>query len=1328
MSIPEQVQRLFREAETLTAQGRGHVQLHRQLHAQRQQDMETLHTLVTTLLGDPTTSPLQGAAASGLYAAHHRQMARARFMLSHHDQHLQQLSGWLDEFEGLYQQYRPLILGAMGLIPGPIWDFLANHVAIPSLADVVLYGDGMMPNLQAVWDGLAGEAVSFLENMGSDFIQGVGNFLGSVFWTGTSTFGMTGGSSGPSATQVHQQVSSSLSTPSSSLTSFASHTKAQHQKVQKEYYGGCGNCCQSEHDYTLPPNPPASALTLSQQQLTQRAQQINQALDLIAPPNYAQYEQYIAPLLAGLTPADIAALENIYSQKYHADVLFDIMYVFGDNTTVQYLVTQIFSPSSIQPAPLATQSGPTPRFIMKPPLDPAVVAQSPGPSSYAYFQFSTGNASGNTPLNYSYTILGPDGKPILHEPSMDPSRPIQLPLNAPGAYTIVVCVYNSDQSDTPQIYTYTQIVEPPDEGALQALRNQLLPPLDPQVYLTILQGQVQQLQQIKNPSQQQQDYLKQLQEQINNIQQYLMPDNNGGNDPSKTGPIPISAVFVDGQSSQSLPLLIYAVQTSDSKWEIVDLTDPEHPGHYDPSSTLDGAWQSFMQNNHYPDGQIAAAPPQRPYGYTGPFPAPSQPWNQRNDQKGWVQNLTNFFSGTSLALLVLGIGLQFIPGVDVLGDIALAGAAVSGAAAGGLDLYSLARYSRVDPHDPEVQLDVLSIAGALALGTGAVIKPLTETGSAVLISTGKAAYTGATVILAQNYYTQIQQIQNQTGVSSDQKQDEISQVLQSALANGGLMVLGVVGAGLRNIPASSGDWSPVCDELSLRLGLLPDTSEIPANVWSDPDLRQAMLGYLGIGSSGDPQQVLAELNVDAQGGKYAAQLARMSQDFAKWHNEYDKLPDDVKQSTTFAMYVLEDRTGGPLSLTRYETARINQTVADAQAINAQLQAKGKPPKYNPQLLAAIANGQDLEVSVDAAGNPVITVKKGIQLQAALINEGYNLDDLQAKWEDYVNGRTKGPLKDRLTSPTFGAYLTKVGVSVQLGASAKIPLNVYLKNFKTMSVQDLQLALLGDAEPNLKWAWSDDEFLASKHPNAVRDLIQKILNQDLLGSKATGATTVGDARGALMDKFNEQLGSGLANLYATGQISMKDVAEVFSIMNPANRGSVGEWFFYTLVNSPTKVSVRHVRSFGIEPADITAILGDPRYQGKITAATAADLTPGTVYPDETDDNQPPDGVDLKTFTTASIDQAQLLKYGQLIRTGQLQHMSYVFLPGDPAEGTAYSAAARAWNTISKYQLTGQVDVYYIDENGTMWHLDPESGAAEKVPNNNFGAVFTPSPGH
>jgi hypothetical protein len=1333
MSIPEQVQRLFREAETLTAHGRGHVQLHRQLHAHRQQDIETLHAYVTTLLGDPNTSPLQGAAASGLYAAHHRQMARARFMLSHHDQHLQQLSGWLDEFEGLYQQYRPLILGAMGLIPGPIWDFLANHVAIPSLADVVLYGDGMMPNLQAVWDGLAGEAVSFLENMGSDFIQGVGNFLGSVFWTGTSTFGMTGGSSGPSATQVHQQVSSSLSSPSSNLTSFASQTQAQHQKVQKEYYGGCGNCCQGEHDYTLPPDPPDSKLTLSRKQLTQQAEKIHTMLSGGTPITYAGFNQDFAPLLNGLTPADIAALENIYSQKYHADIQFDLMTAFVGDAASQYLITQIFSPNSIQSAPLAMQSGPTPRFIMKPPLDPIVAAQPGGSIPYAKYQFSLGKLPANAHLSYS--IIGPDGHLVtLTEPILDPSQAIQVPLEKPGPYTIVVRVWygdNLDESNPPvQFYTCTQIAEPPNGGALQALRNQLFPPMDPQVYLAVLQGQVQQLQQVKNPTQQQQDYLKELREQIQNIKQYLLPDNNGGKDPTRTGPIPISAVFVDGQSSQSLPLLIYAVQKPDGKWEIVDLTDPEHPGHYDEASTIDGAWQSFMQNNHYPDGQIAAAPPQRPYGYTGPFPAPSQPWNQRNDQKGWVQNLTNFFNGTSLALLVLGIGLQFIPGVDVLGDIALAGAAASGAIAGGLDLYSLVRYSRVDPHDPEVQLDFLAIAGALALGGGAIVKPLTETGSAVLISTGKAAYTSASVILAQNYYDQIQLIQTRTDLNSDQKQQAISDILQNALANGGLIFLGIAGGFLREIPPATGDWTPVCDEITTRLsGLLGVNSSIPADalkqIFENADLRQAMLGYLGVGTDANPQEALKALN----GGQYEVQLKQMSSDFVKWWNDYNNPATGVPDGMSFRDYVLTYRGENSLSLTPYENARVTETVKAAENENAQLQAQGKQPKYDPQLLAAIADGQNLAVRVGPDGSLEITTQSGVEVQAALINVGYNLDTIQSWWQRYKSQRAN----QAVDSPTFGDYLPPNHISVQLGAPGRVPIKYHIDGFDGMSFQKQQLELLTLAEPDLVRALSTNEFLDTKQNHAVQELIQSILNQDLLGGKVTGDTLLDIGRQDLMKVFNQQLGQGLAQRFANGQISMKDVADVLRILNESDQGSVGEWFVYTLFNGKANGWERHGITFNIEDTDIQAILNDPDYKrdGKdlISPALQQELQRSSVTPDETDGKQPPDALDVKTFTTSDIDQAQLLKYAQLMksRPPRLQHLSYLFMPGDPAEGTAENAALRAWNTVSKYGLTSLVDVYYLDESGTLWHVEP-GGTPQEVPGNNSNAVYSSPSGH
>ncbi len=132
--LQEQTRGLFRQARKHVEQGRDHVRAHRQLHAQRDDELHHLQTLISALVGEApkrmATVAMGGAIGGGgvdeVNAASRRRLAEALVMLRHHDHYVGLIDQWLNQFESLHDYFGPLIEDAMSWVPGPIWGFLVS--------------------------------------------------------------------------------------------------------------------------------------------------------------------------------------------------------------------------------------------------------------------------------------------------------------------------------------------------------------------------------------------------------------------------------------------------------------------------------------------------------------------------------------------------------------------------------------------------------------------------------------------------------------------------------------------------------------------------------------------------------------------------------------------------------------------------------------------------------------------------------------------------------------------------------------------------------------------------------------------------------------------------------------------------------------------------------------------------------------------------------------------------------------------------------------------------------------------------------------------------
>src|SRR5579859_4832607 len=112
--LQDQIHSFFRDVRELAEQGRTHVQLQRQLNANRRADLDTMHEHVTALIG--SEGAVRAPAMERVYRDHMRTMAHGRIMLRNHASHCDQLEAWIREIEAIAED------GLRGVVGSVLWE------------------------------------------------------------------------------------------------------------------------------------------------------------------------------------------------------------------------------------------------------------------------------------------------------------------------------------------------------------------------------------------------------------------------------------------------------------------------------------------------------------------------------------------------------------------------------------------------------------------------------------------------------------------------------------------------------------------------------------------------------------------------------------------------------------------------------------------------------------------------------------------------------------------------------------------------------------------------------------------------------------------------------------------------------------------------------------------------------------------------------------------------------------------------------------------------------------------------------------------------------
>ena len=624
----------------------------------------------------------------------------------------------------------------------------------------------------------------------------------------------------------------------------------------------------------LPPQQPQPGL--SRAELERRAEHIFERfrddgfLGFSGGTSYSE----IAADLEGLTAADVAALRQIYSERYSPqrdgrDLLSDITRELGD-TYDRYRALSVLAPERVQTQlSTETEAGRLPSIVSSTPAGEIV------PGTNITYQFNPGHyiASG-PPRVRVFSVNDPaavSAGQIGATSSVREGYEAEFEAAVPGRHTIVYEVQWGDQP--PQYYTYNQVVRSSEDVARSTLLRTPGTASDPDLYLTLVdqqitttQARIDALRGGATPSQTDElENLEKLLGQLNETKEEV---------PSKlfegavARPIPMQAVLVPTETAQPIPLQLYAKPLGNNRWAIVDITNPTDARVYEgsgstPEEGIRNAWAEFISSNNLPAGQIAATPPRiPPVGYDRPagFPAAlnfgaQEVWNQHSDGQSGFKEWANGLGWFSLAAAVVGVGLLFVPGGQpfALGAFAVAGA--SGAASGGLSIYDRVRYGNFEWWSAETALDLISIVGGVASagGAGAALSNVIRAGARtvtladgtlitlrqadrfgrfVAITTGldQGSNVAGGVIIAGVYLDQIQRINARADLTPEQKQQQTQEVLNQAMIFGGIVVVGG-GLGGRSLPAGQ------LDNLLRAANFAPDLEQL---IRQSPGLQRAL--------------------------------------------------------------------------------------------------------------------------------------------------------------------------------------------------------------------------------------------------------------------------------------------------------------------------------------------------------------------------------------------------------------------------------------------------------------------------------------------------------
>jgi len=549
--------------------------------------------------------------------------------------------------------------------------------------------------------------------------------------------------------------------------------------------------------------PPAPTRSLSQEEIDKRAKLLFDRFndDGIMWTGQLTDLSEVDAAFKDLNPADAQALIETYNRNYshqwgRTDLLSELNVEFRPQDRLR--VTQLLKPENVINQKYATsQSGDTPHIITNRP-DGSLV-----PGSTVTYTFDPGkNNSGKTPTVNGFIINDPNtienyrNKGILERFTPDVVEGFNTGrIDAKGAFsgTHLIVFEVKYEGEPAKYYTFEQVVKEADAVAKDAVLSVPSTPPQPDLLLNYWQAQIDELKQ-EECSVSNSEQVKKLEDIKQTIQEKLQKD-------AADQALPIKAVLVPTETGQPIGLNLYLKPLSNGHWAVVDLTNPDpHVARTYEGNSIQEAWDEYIKNNNLPSGQIAAIPPTKPANYKLNFDAPKDTvWNNASDGKSDLQSWSEALGAISTICSVAGVALAFVPGVDLIATPILEGVAgITGLASAALNMTDRVKYGNFQ-WDLQTAQDIFDGLASCAAVFGSVLKiggkafkiSSTSLEKTIILTEIVDSGTSATskIIISAQYIQQIQEIQNDSSLTSEEKQQKIHEIELQMLLNGGMLVL-----------------------------------------------------------------------------------------------------------------------------------------------------------------------------------------------------------------------------------------------------------------------------------------------------------------------------------------------------------------------------------------------------------------------------------------------------------------------------------------------------------------------------------------------------------
>jgi hypothetical protein len=566
---------------------------------------------------------------------------------------------------------------------------------------------------------------------------------------------------------------------------------------------------------------------LDRETLERRARSIFDAVEGVGTNERSIFEE-----LQGLTSDDAAELRRIYGRvcsprRDGRSLTEDLAYEFEDPSNLHRafrLLGRGVRRQQVEPVEAGRRSGP--HIVMNPPVREVV------PSTEITYSMDIGEAIYSSVQIRWFVRNDPQAVRIRRQRGHPTQEVVQGPRGGfgtsweatwdfPGRHTVVCEVQFGNEE--PTFYEYVQVVREAPGLAAEAFERQAMA-LQPDLYVGLLELQLERLR--REGAEQNAEQIQQLEEAIQNARRlleipepgHLRTETRAGETGARVvtaeqgpGPArPMRATLVPTARPQPVTLQLFVKPLSGGRWTIVDLTDPSsgRARTYEggPASSLQGeaairsavqaAWEDFVEDNPHPAGQLVGEPP------TGiGFPEGTR-WNVHSNGMSDLEEVSQWFSRVGLVagLGAIVLAIAPVPGSRVVAGLLIVSAA-AGATAATLNMADRLEHGNFE-WDTETALDLLDLAGSLAVGAGSVVSlsgralTVTRLRSAVLISEGvdTGSDLAGGVILSALHYSRIQAIRRRTNLTDAQKERMIRSELEQASLQGGLILLGSVGS------------------------------------------------------------------------------------------------------------------------------------------------------------------------------------------------------------------------------------------------------------------------------------------------------------------------------------------------------------------------------------------------------------------------------------------------------------------------------------------------------------------------------------------------------